>query len=186
MDAQTSSAQCVFGRDPVSPHPPEHVRSAIEESQRLRGGIANGYAQVEYLLGDIIMKAFKLPEYGNLVVRLPHKVLGRIELVKKIIENDGFFSSYKDEIYWIIEAFELRHETRNILAHGFCTVLHTPTGDIGFEFRKWHRVDQDDVEEIKLYRLVDLEYERAQLVDASQRALKLFREIHKALAIVQT
>jgi hypothetical protein len=170
----------------VTRQPPKHVRNAIHEAQRHRGWIANGYAQVEYLFGDIIMRAFKLPEYADLVVRLPHRVGNRIELVNKIVEIEGFFKSYGDEIRWVIEAFELRHETRNILAHGFCTVLHTPDDDIGFQFRKWHRDVQNDVEVIKIYRLVDLEYEKAQLVDVSERALKLSYDIDQALGLVGT
>jgi hypothetical protein len=36
---------------------PEHVMITLEEAQRLRGWITNGYAQVEYLLNDVIVKA---------------------------------------------------------------------------------------------------------------------------------
>jgi hypothetical protein len=170
----------------VTQQPPDHVKDATHEAQRLRGWISNGYAQVEYLLGDILMKAFELPEYSEFVDRLPHKVGNRIGLIRKILEIDGFFTPLVEEIQWIIDAFELRHETRNILAHGFCTVLHTREGDVGFEFRKWHRDNQQDIELIKVYRLVDLEYEQAQLIDVSQRALKLGFEIHKVLGLVGT
>ncbi|WP_374612857.1 hypothetical protein [Sphingorhabdus sp.] len=165
--------------------PPEHVQIATEEAQRLRGWIANGYAQVEYLLGDIIVRAFEMPEYAELVVRLPHKITNRIELIEKILEVEGFFTPFSDEIRGIIESFILRHEIRNILAHGFCTILHTPNEEVGFEFRKWHRdEEQGDVEIIRVYRLVHLEYEKAQLIDVSQRALQLSYEIHHALGLV--
>ncbi len=165
--------------------PPEHIQAATEEAQRLRGWIANGYAQVEYLLGDIIIKAFELPEYAELVVRLPHKITNRIDLIEKILATDGFFTPFADEIRWIIEAFILRHETRNILAHGFCTILYTPNEGVGFEFRKWHRdEEQGDVEIIRVYQLVHLEYEKAQLIDVSHRALNLCYEIHHALGRV--
>jgi hypothetical protein len=168
----------------VTELPTEHLLQAIDEGQRHRGWIANGYAQVEYLLGDIITKAFKIPEYAALITRLPHRVEKRVKLVRSILDIEGFFSKYHGEITWILEAFEARHETRNLLAHGFCTAYHTPDGDFGLEFRKWHRDGDNDAEMQRTFRLIDLEYERAQLVDVSQRALTLSLQIHSELGLV--
>ena len=157
---------------------------SIEEGQRLRGWISNGYAQVEYLLGDIITQAAEMPEYEVTRARLPHRLEKRIAKVREILEIEGIFSAYRDEISSIIAGFEVHHETRNLLAHGFCTAYHTPDGDFGLEFRKWHREGDDDREMRKTFRLVDLEYENAQLTNLSQRALHLTFQIHGALGIV--
>lgn len=164
--------------------PPARLIEAIEEGQRLRGWIANGYAQVEYLLGDIIAKALKMPEYVSLAERLPHRVEKRISMVRKLLAIDGYFSKHSNEIFWILDAFEDHHETRNLLAHGFCTAYHTPNGDFGLEFRKWHRDGERDAEMKRTFRLAELEYERAQLQHVSQRAVALSFAIHDEMGLV--
>ncbi len=168
----------------MSELPPDQLIAAIEEGQRLRGWIANGYAQIEYLLGDVIMKAYRMQEYEALAARLPHRIEKRIAAVRQILEVDGYFSKHKPEIELIIDAFEMYHETRNLLAHGFCTAYHTPDGDFGLEFRKWHRDGERDAEMKRTFRLIDLEYERSQLKQVSQRALTLSFEIHNDLGLV--
>ena len=124
--------------------PPEEVIAAIEEGQRLRGWITNGYAQVEYLLGDIIVRFHEMQEYEALKERLPHRPEKRIAMVKKILEVVGYFSKHRDEIEWLIGAFEFHQQTRHLLVHGFCTANHTPSGDFGLQFRKWHRDGAND------------------------------------------
>ena len=168
----------------MSKVPPNHVLEAIEEGQRLRGWIANGYAQIEYLLGDIITKANLLAEYEGMVERLPHRVERRISKVREITAVNGVFAKYRDEIEWVISALESHHQTRNLLAHGFCTAYHTPDGDFGLEFRKWHRDGDRDAEMKRTFRLVDLQCEMTQLLDVSQRALTLSSTIHTELGIV--
>lgn len=165
--------------------PPQHVIEATEEAQRLRGWVANGYAQVEYLLGDIIMKAQTRPEYSDLQGRLPHGAPRRIREVEKILDIEGFFSAFEEEIRWLLEAFKLHHETRNLLAHGFCSIYHTPAQEVGFEFRKWHRDEENgDVEITKIFQLTELEYEKTQLVEVSSRALDLSRKMHEGLGLI--
>ena len=164
--------------------PPEEVLAAIEEGQRLRGWITNGYAQVEYLLGDIIVRSHGKEEYEVVKGRLPHRPEKRIAMVRKILEIDGFFSKHREEIEWLIGAFEFHQQTRHLLVHGFCSAHHTPNGDFGLQFRKWHREDENDVEIETTFRLIDLEYERAQFTQAAQRALSLAFEIHDELGLV--
>jgi hypothetical protein len=155
--------------------PPEEIISAVEEGQRLRGWIANGYAQVEYLLGDIIVRSHDMDEYGALKERLPHRPEKRIAKVEEILEVDGYFSKHRKEIEWLIHAFEFHQQTRHLLVHGFCTAYHTPNGDFGLQFRKWHRDGNNDTEIKKTFRLIDLEYERAQFTHVAERALSLAR-----------
>ena len=164
--------------------PPEHVVNATEEAKRLRGWIANAYAQIEYLLGDIIMNSLGIPKYAEVNGRLPHGSPKRISRVRRLLAIEGYSSKFREEIEWVVNAFEVHHETRNLLAHGFCTIYHTPYADVWFEFRKWHRSDDEDTEMIKLFRVVDLEYEKTQLVHISERALVLSRTIHGDLGLV--
>ncbi|MCA0903748.1 hypothetical protein [Qipengyuania aquimaris] len=164
--------------------PPLEVQTAIEHGQNARGWILNGYAQVEYLLGDIIVKANEMVEYAAVQGRLPHRVEKRIAKVRELLVLEGYFSQHSEEIEWIIGAFEQSQETRHLLAHGFCSAYHTPDGDFGLEFRKWHRDGDADSEMIKMFRLVDLDYERDQFTHVAQRAVTLVSLIHHDLGLV--
>ena len=164
---------------------PDHV-AIIEEGQRLRGWIANAYAQIEFFLGDLIVRSLTMDEYKEVGEVLPHRSPDRIKRLKRILERDGFFSEFRNDLEAIMAEFENHHETRNLLAHGFCEFLHTPKGDCGFQFRKWHRVEgRQDAQLQRIFRLVDLEYEKAIVVELSQRALKLFYLIHDRLGLVE-
>jgi hypothetical protein len=165
--------------------PPDHVIDAVEEGFRVRGWILNGYAQIEYLLGDIILKAYDMPEYIHLKKRLPNQTGKLIELVNKILAIEGFFSQYKDEINLIIDGLEFSKQVRDLLAHGFCSIIHDKKGVIVFQFRKWHRDENgNDTEIIRDFQMIHLEYEQAQIVHVSSRALDLSHRIHKALGLV--
>ncbi|HSM53239.1 MAG TPA: hypothetical protein VK839_03580, partial [Erythrobacter sp.] len=102
------------------------LKDAIEEGQRLRGWIANGYSQAEYLFGDLIIRSHGLPEYEAIKGRLPHRPERRIQKVRQILEIEGYFSQHKEEIDWLLAAFEHHQDVRHLLAHGFCTAYHTP------------------------------------------------------------
>lgn len=164
--------------------PPDHVKSAIDEGQRLKGWIANGYAQVEYLFGEIIARANEMQEYEALRVRLPHRPEKRISQIRRIVEAEGYFAQHREEILWLIEAFERNQATRHLLLHGFCTAYHTPDGDFGLQFRKWHRDGNADTEIMKVFRLSELEYERVQFTHVAERALILVRQVHEQLGLV--
>jgi len=49
---------------------PALIEQRVEEGQRLRGWIANGYAQIEYFLGDIIVRSLQMPEYDAYAIPL--------------------------------------------------------------------------------------------------------------------
>jgi hypothetical protein len=165
--------------------PPDHVIDAVEEGFRLRGRISNGYAQIEYLLGDIIMKAYDMPEYNHLKARLPNQTGRLIDIVNKILVIKGFFSQYKDDINFIIGGLEFSKQVRDLLAHGYCSIIHDKKGVIVFQFRKWHRDENgNDTEIIRDFQMIDLEYQKAQIVRVSSRALDLSHSIHKALGLV--
>lgn len=168
----------------MTPMSQAEVLIAIEEGQRLRGWITNGYAQVEYLLGDIIIRSHGMDEYHEVKERLPHRPEKRIAMVKKLLEIDGYFLKHRDEINWLIEVFENHQGTRHLLVHGFCTAQHTEDGDFGLQFRKWHRDGASDVELQRTFRLLDLEYEGVQLTEAAHRALSLAFTIHDDLGLI--
>jgi hypothetical protein len=162
----------------------EH-RAIIEEGQRLRGWIANAYAQIEYFLGDLIVRSLGIEAYAGVGGTLPHGSPERIRRVWRILEQDGVFSEFRDEISGIVDEFERHHENRNLLAHGFCDFQFTADNDCGFQFSEWRRDDRrQDARLQKTFRLVDLKYEQAIIVQLSQRAVALFFRIFERLSLV--
>ncbi len=163
--------------------PPEHVLDALEEAQRLRGWIASGYAQIEYLLRDIILKAFAMAAYKNLVVKIPRNADGLIKVVKTIVEASGYFLRHQTEILWILSELELHRDKRNMFAHGYLTIVHTPNREVGFQFRKWNK---NGVEEITTIQLIEFQYLKSQTTHASERTAILCRNIHSDLESIAT
>jgi hypothetical protein len=157
----------------------ESFEADIEEGQRLRGWITNAYAQIEFLLGDLILRCRAFPEYGTETASFTHSAPKRARQVRRMLQKAGALKPFAAELTSIIVRFEERHETRNLLAHGFCTYLCTPGGDAGLQFQKWHRQDdRDDAQLIRCFRLPDLVAERDSLVALSEEALQLFSRIH--------
>lgn len=152
----------------------------IEEGQRLRGWITNAYAQIEFLLGDLILRCRSFPEYEADSATFTRSALKPARLVQRMLQKPGPLIPFAAELISVIDRFEERHETRNLLAHGYCEYLHTPDGDAGLQFQKFHRQDaRDDARLIRLFRLPDLLAERESLVALSDEAVRLFVRIHE-------
>ena len=165
----------------------QQIKMMIEEAQRLRGWLANSYAQIEYILGDLIVRSLKMPEYEHLGNTLPHDAPRRIKRARNIIEAGGWIDMFSQELNEILDNFEKKHETRNLLAHGFCEFLYTPDGDAGMRFSKWHRQpDRQDARLQKTFRLNDLQREQTELTALASKAVELFFRIHDDLGLVGT
>ena len=147
----------------------------LEEGQRLRGWIANSYAQIEFLLGDLILRCREFPEYANCPPALPHGAPDRVKRVRQIIALGGPLSLFANDLTGMIERFENGHETRNLLAHGFCEYLYTADGDTGLQFQKWHRMpDRQDARLIRCFRIADLQTEKESFSMLADEVLGLY------------
>ena len=165
----------------------QQIKMIIEEAQRLRGWLANSYAQIEYLLGDLIVRSLTMPEYEQLGSTLPHDAPRRIKRARHIIEAGGWIGKFSQELNEILDNFEKKHETRNLLAHGFCEFLYTPDGDAGMRFSKWHyQPDRQDARLQRTFRLNDLQREQTELTALASKAVELFFRIHDDLGLVGT
>ena len=158
----------------------ETFKADIEEGQRLRGWITNAYAQIEYLLGDLILRCREFPQYAEATCVFSHSAKKRAHSVKLMLDMPGPLSHFSVELTSVIKRFEEGHNTRNLLAHGFCEYIHTQSGDAGLKFQKFHRdKGQDNAHLIRIFQLVDLKVERDRFVELSDEALRLFMRVHK-------
>ena len=150
----------------------------LEEAQRLRGWIANSYAQIEFALGDLILRCREFPEYYGHTNNLPHGAPDRVKRVRRIISTTGPLQPFAKQLEKLLCEFEDRHETRNLLAHGFATYMFTPNGDTGLYFQKWHRQpDRIDARLTRTFRMADLQREMEEFVGVTQRGMTLLLEI---------
>lgn len=163
----------------------EEWTAIIEQGMLHRGWISNSYAQIEFLLGDLIVRCRDFPEYADQTQAVSHSAAKRVKKVRKIIEIDGPMSPFAGKLSRVLEGFTANDELRNLLAHGFCTFLHTPDNDAGFQFRRFERPHPDGEDDYRLtertLRLIDLQYHREQLVHEASNALDVFRKIHAEL-----
>lgn len=169
-----------------NPEVPDAVKAEIDEGQRLRGWIANSYAQIEYLLGDLIFRCRAFSEYNLHTKTMPHDANSRVKKIRAILRACGPLDLFAESLTIILDRFEQGHETRNLLVHGFCTYLRTPSGDTALQFEKWHRQpSQDDVsrrDDVRLkrqFRLSTMRNEMDSFVELADDAVRLIREIHQ-------
>jgi len=152
----------------------------IHEAQRLRGWITNSYAQIEFMLGDLILRSRQFSEYDSKTSSLPHGAPDRVKRVRQILSFDGPLSKFSTRIETMLLKFEQGHEVRNLLAHGFCEFLSTTSGDTGIQFQKWHRrAGKPDARLVRCFRLPDLVREERSFVALAEEAMTLFWEIHE-------
>lgn len=159
--------------------PPQSVKDAICRVQEHRGWILSSYAQIEYLFSDLVNRACAIKEYVQLGDALPFPIDKRLKRSRRILETEGPFSPYAKQLLEILDEFEDRGEMRNILAHGFMTVLHDPNDQVQYEFRKWHWPEKGEAGELvhKCFE-VHLDYESCQLMALADKASNVFRQVH--------
>lgn len=159
----------------------------IEVATAHRGWISNSYAQVEYLLGNLIVRCRQFEQYAEQTATVTHSATRRVAKVRAMLGVNGPLGPHAEGLTQILDAFEGNHEVRNLLAHGFCEFQFTPTGDAGLVFRKFDRGEAEsgqappDILIQRVLRMVDLEYHRAQLVHQAEVALEFFAVMHAAL-----
>ena len=161
---------------------PSDWQQRIDDGQRLRGWLVNSFAQVEYLLGDLILRCRAFPEYEEHTRTLPHGAADRIAKIRAIVAHPGPLDLDADAVRAVIEHLAARQDIRNLLVHGFCTVLYTPKGEMGFHFQKFHRQpDRHDARLIRTFTLEGLQRERDEQMAFATAAVDCFQAMHQRL-----
>jgi hypothetical protein len=124
----------------VGNEPEEWQKAAICAAMEQRGWLANSFAQIEYLLGDLIKRCRAFAEYDLHTKTIPHDSSTRARKVRLILSKQGPLHSEQGVLVPLLSSFESMHETRHLLTHGFCEFHHTSTGEHGLFFQKFHRL----------------------------------------------
>ena len=109
--------------------PSDLQKALVDEALYLRGRIVAAYAQVEFLLADLVVK---------LDLRFPYLIDKRIKAVKQIAERPGY-SGYKQELDAACEELSSYDDLRNFMAHGFMRMDMDKNGNHRFELLRYDR-----------------------------------------------
>jgi hypothetical protein len=106
----------------------EH-RELIDEAIYLRGRIIAAYAQVEFLLADIISK---------LEDRFAYRIESRVKGVRKIAEMPGY-EAYRYDLHRLSDELLIYEELRHFMAHGFMRAEVDRAGNHRFQLLRYMR-----------------------------------------------
>jgi hypothetical protein len=107
----------------------EMRKALVDEALYLRGRIIASYAQVEFLLADLISK---------LEDRFAYRIESRIKGVRKIAEMAGF-EVYRYDLNRLSDELLVYEELRHFMAHGFMRAEFGKGGSHRFELLRYTR-----------------------------------------------
>lgn len=115
----------------------QDIETILDEFQRMRGWIVNSFAQVEYILADLVVRCRQFPEYQSLTGEFPYRVETRIAVVRKILKLDGPLSQDRVPLDTQLTEFESMIDLRNLIVHGLATFVHDANRDWAMVFQLW-------------------------------------------------
>lgn len=157
----------------------EH-KQAIIEMQAHRGWIVNSFAQVEFMMADMVVRCRAFPEYAELSETLPYRLDTRVQRFEEIVEAPGPLEEYREELRKIVADFRESEPRRQFLVHGFASFNHTPHGDMAMRFDRY-MPSRDEPERVQSmwFRPATLAELRQRATNAASFALDIFVMIHQ-------
>src|ERR1700693_775996 len=104
----------------------DEVKAIVNHAHYVRGTIISSYAHIEFLLADLSLNAWKMPEYAHLAGPFPYKVDSRIKAVGKLFEADGPLKWYRAGVQPALDELLKLEELRHFVAHGLMIVTPRP------------------------------------------------------------
>jgi len=150
--------------------PSDLQKSLVDEALYLRGRIVAAYAQVEFLLADLVVK---------LDLRFPYLIDRRLKAVKQISERPGY-SDYKQELDAVCEELSHYDDLRHFMAHGFMRIDADKRGNHRFELLRYVREGEGKF--TMLSGSTDIERLRRAVADMDEyvsHVIRLFERIYR-------
>lgn len=101
---------------------PWTTREDVETVLLLRGAIVSAFGQIETLLGEIAVRASRLPQYAALRDTFPHSVDRRISFLRRAFELDPL-AVHRSIANNFLSRFEAAADLRHMMAHARMQVL---------------------------------------------------------------
>ncbi|HTM74993.1 MAG TPA: hypothetical protein VL198_17335 [Pseudolabrys sp.] len=156
---------------------PAETKRIVEQTQFLRGAYISSYAQVEFFLADICVKAWELPEYKQLRTKFPYKAESRVKAAKALFDCAGPLAQYRDEVRGLFDELLHFEEFRDFLAHGLLRI-DTKRSDFSCHFRMYKPVKNGLKIDTVNVPVTDLAKDVAQIVAFTHRFVTLFRRVY--------
>ena len=120
----------------------DESKALVNHAIYLRGNIITSYAHIEFLLADICLKAWQLPEYARLAGAFPYKTDSRIKAARTLFEVDGPLRPYREGIQTALDKLLNFEELRHFVAHGLLIVTPMPPSDAMLQYRLYRTTKQ--------------------------------------------
>jgi hypothetical protein len=139
-------------------------RGDVEAALLFRGSIVSAYGYIETMLGEVCIKASRLPHYADLRDSFPHSAEQRISFVRRAFALEPL-SMYQQWATMFLDRLEAHNDLRNRAAHARMQVMP----DWGVTFLDLRRQGPDNVESRRQRMTM------AELEAAAWRAARLSR-----------
>jgi hypothetical protein len=98
------------------------TRLIVKQVKLLRGAYIGSFAQVEFLLADICVKAWELPEYKHLRTKFPYRAESRVGAANALFACAGPFAQYREEVHGLFDELLRFEEFRDFMAQGLLRI----------------------------------------------------------------
>lgn len=92
--------------------------AAQRATRRLRGKVIEHFAEVEYAVGAVLVRAATLPEYHAPMLEFPRHMTQKRERLCDLMNAEGPLRSRAVEIIPLLKEFREFDPFRNLMAHG--------------------------------------------------------------------
>jgi hypothetical protein len=156
---------------------PAEIKRIVKQVNLLRGAYIGSYAQVEFLLADICVKAWELPAYKHLRAKFPYRAGSRVKAANALFGCAGPFAEYREEVRGLFDELLRFEEFRDFLAHGLLRI-DTKRNDFSLHFRMY-KPEKDGLKIGTIdVPVIDLAHAVKQIVPFTHRFVTLFRRIY--------
>jgi hypothetical protein len=120
----------------------DETKALVNHAVYLRGNIITSYAHIEFLLADICLKAWQLPDYTHLARAFPYKTDSRIRAVGALLGCEGPLKQYREGVQPVLDKLLSYEERRHFIAHGLMIVTPLPPNDATLQYRLYRTTRQ--------------------------------------------
>lgn len=153
-------------------------RKIVSQVQLLRGAYIGSYAQVEFFLADICVKAWELPAYKDLRAKFPYRAESRVKAAMALFDCAGPLAQYREEVHGVFDELLRFEELRDFLAHGLLRI-DTKRSDFSLHLRMY-KPGRDGLKigtmDVPVVELADA---AKQIVTFAHRIVTLFRRVYR-------
>jgi hypothetical protein len=164
----------------------ERVLPIVEEMIAARGWITNSYAQVEFLLADIIVKCRQFRENEDLNnLQLPFGIDGRVNRIRDLCTRLPL-NAHADNLLPLLDRLMELEDARHFFTHGFMSVhIEKGTGRVGMHLRRYVQPKRHSREtRAEMFVLPEqMSDGKTRWVIFAQTAVETFRRIYEQLGL---